>query len=262
MSDLAAFTASVQADNAAAPSVPTQSQARQSNNGGDSARDSPLPAFTTADFGDFFATTGAAVASAAAAGGDGAPKTGIGARVVSSFTVSDLKSFTEAQAQATAAPVAPAAAPAALHGERVTGIFARPVSSFTVSDLAAFTGGQPAPTATTAPAAAATPASPTEKQVGIHAKAVGSCILDRKALMDATGAWPEVWGPKTDAIGGAYGVYGSSATYFASYAMSGAEASVAAATNAPAAASVTRSFVPTTTGIGAKTLASFTTRLE
>lgn len=80
--------------------------------------------------------------------------------------------------------------------------------------------------------------------------------------MDATGAWPEVWGPKTDsASGGAYGAYGaqSAASYASSWVSSAADASVAAASGPTASG---RTFVPTTTGIGAETLASFSTKLE
>ena len=187
---------------------------------------------------------------------------------MSSFTVSDLKSFTAAAAQATAAPGAATAAPAAANGEKKTGIGATPVSSFTVSDLAAFTGGAGQPASATGSASAAgaapspAPAANGEKQVGIGAKVVGYCILDQKALMDATGAWPEVWGQKTDsAAGGAYGAYGaqSGASYASSWVSSAADASMAAASG-PAATS--RTFTPTTTGIGAKTLASFSTKLE
>ena len=264
VSDLAAFTASVQAGQVAAPSAPTAQPSGPYGKGNDQARDSPLPVLTTADFGDFFDTTGAGAAGAAATAG--ALKIGIGASVLSSFTVSDLKSFTEAAAagQATAAPAAATPAPA-VNGDKTTGIGARPVSSFTVSDLAAFTGSAGAqPSATTAASAIpSAPSAPAGKQVGIGAKVVGYCILDQKALMDATGAWPEVWGPKTASAGeGAYGASGA-ASYASSWvSSSGASTADATAVAAASATASGRTFVPTTTGIGAKTLASFSTKLE
>lgn len=259
MSDLAAFTAA-QAQAHAAPPAPTPAYGYQADQqaGVNTWHDSQL-AVATGDFGDFFDTTGAAAAAAGGAAptatGEGGLTTGIGAKVVSSFTVSDLNSFTAAQAGATPAP---SPVPDAKAGGAVTtGIGAKIISSFTVSDLAAFTAGAssaapPAPSGTWA--AAPTPAQGV-KTTGVGARVVCSFTVGSDVVASATAALGSQGAqPTASSLSAPPAPVGADAP-----AVSGTASSAAAPQSSRIKVSRTGTFSPTTTGIAAKPLGFATT---